>query len=333
LLVTDLLDGSLAVINPDSPSTSTVIPIASTTSTSSTCINGPLYVAAAANNQAFVTTGGLPAAGCPSSGITYIVNLQTLQVSQASAQCGSGFTVDASGDGSLIVIGRPSAGPCLYSAQSGAYLGLSATTYYGYFGASISSDANVIGSGQSFADTLGNILGTAARPIPYYGNENTYNPPTPLLRPRLNASGSLSYTAYANWFDILDVAHATVRLRFSMTETISATASPLAIDSGGRFVFLITNQGLTVVDMGEAPLSVGHLNLQTAAPGTQITVRGSGFDSGLTAKLGGVPVAISVSDENTLQLTVPALSSGPQDLVLTRSDGTTYTLENGIVLP
>ena len=347
LLVTDLLDGSLAVINPDSPSTSIAIPIAATTSTSSTCITGPLYVAAAANNQAFVTTGGLPAAGCPSSGITYIVNLQTAKVTRpaAYAQCSigslpvsggftDGFTVDASGDGNFVVIGNSTYNSaCLYSAQSGTYLSLPSITYYGNSGASISSDGNIAGSGQSFADTSGNLVGTFARPIPYYGNANTYNPPLPLLRPRLNASGSLSYTAYANWFDILDLAHAALRLRFALAETISATASPLAIDSGGRFVFLITTQGLTVVDLGEAPLSIGHLNPQTASPGMQIIVRGSGFDSGLTAKLGSAPATISVSDENTLQLTVPALSSGPQDLVLIRSDGTTYTLENGIVLP
>jgi len=32
-------------------------------------------------------------------------------------------------------------------------------------------------------------------------------------------------------------------------------------------------------------------------------------------------------------LTIPSAASGPQDIVLTRSDGETYTLENGVVLP
>jgi hypothetical protein len=46
-----------------------------------------------------------------------------------------------------------------------------------------------------------------------------------------------------------------------------------------------------------------------------------------------VTASISITDQNTLTLTVPSASSGPQDIVLTRGDGEVYTLENGIVLP
>jgi IPT/TIG domain len=122
-------------------------------------------------------------------------------------------------------------------------------------------------------------------------------------------------------------------LRFSLTQTIQDTATPLAIDSGGRFVYLVTKKGLTVVDLGAAPLSIGHLSHQNASPGTQTTLRGSGFDSGTTATVGGVAAFVSVSDENTLTLTIPAAASGPQDIVLTRTDGEAYTLESGVILP
>jgi IPT/TIG domain len=143
----------------------------------------------------------------------------------------------------------------------------------------------------------------------------------------------LYYLSYPSFFEIIDVAHATLRMRFSLTETIQATASPLAIDSGGRYVYLLTDKGLTVVDLGAAPLSIGHLNHQNASSGSQIVVRGSGFDSGTTATVGGVAASVSISDENTLTLTVPTASSGPEDIVLTKSDGEIYTLENGVVLP
>lgn len=76
-----------------------------------------------------------------------------------------------------------------------------------------------------------------------------------------------------------------------------------------------------MVDLGAAPLSIGHLSQQNVSPGTQVVVRGSGFDCGTTAKLGGVAASVVVSDENTLTLTVPAAGSGPQDMTLTRSDG------------
>ncbi len=62
----------------------------------------------------------------------------------------------------------------------------------------------------------------------------------------------------------------------------------------------------------------------------QIKVRGSGFTSGITACLGGQAASVTLVDASTLQLAVPTLPSGPQDLVLTRSDGVSYTLASAI---
>jgi hypothetical protein len=157
--------------------------------------------------------------------------------------------------------------------------------------------------------------------------------PPPLYRPLLNASGSLYYIAYPNYFEIVDVLHARLLMRFSLNETIQATASPLAIDAGGRHVYLATDKGLTIVDLGAAPLAIGHLSQQTAGAGSQVTVRGSGFDSSITATVGGEPASVNVTDENTLTLTVPAAGGGPEDILLTRGDGATYTMENGIIVP
>jgi hypothetical protein len=82
-----------------------------------------------------------------------------------------------------------------------------------------------------------------------------------------------------------------------------------------------------------SPLSIGHRSQQTAAPGTQVTVRGSEFDSTTTAAV-GVAAAVAFLDESTLTLTIPA-KSGPQDIVLTRTGahGESYSLENGVALP
>jgi IPT/TIG domain len=146
-------------------------------------------------------------------------------------------------------------------------------------------------------------------------------------------TGSLYYIAYPNYFEVVDVLHARLLMRFSLTETVQATASPIAIDSGGRHVYLITDKGLTVVDLGQAPLAIGHLSQQTAGAGTQVAVRGSGFDASVTATVGGEPASVSITDENTLRLTVPAVASGPEDIVLVRGDGATYTYESGLTIP
>jgi hypothetical protein len=326
LLVANMLDGALAVINPDTLSTY-AIPIAPAGPGVNNCQVGPLYVAATSANQAFVAYGSLPAPSCPPSGPVYIANL--LQpFSVTPSQC-SGTGLDSSGDGKFVAIGGA---PCIYSVQSSSYTMGSFPFPLVRFGVAISSDANLIGSDQILGDIHANMLGSIARPIPFYGSPFA-NSPTLFLQPKLNASGSLYYLSYPNYFEIIDVAHATLRMRFPLTGTIQWTASPLAIDSGGRNVYLITDKGLTVVDLGAAPLSIGHLSQQNASPGSQILVRGSGFDSGTTATVGGIAASVSFSDQNTLMLTIPTAPSGPQDIVLTRSGGEIYTLENGVVLP
>jgi hypothetical protein len=80
LLATNLLDGSLSVINPDNPASTFAILVLTPITSSSTCTIGPLYVAATSNSQAFITTGGLPGPGCPAEGNLYIANLSTRTV-------------------------------------------------------------------------------------------------------------------------------------------------------------------------------------------------------------------------------------------------------------
>jgi hypothetical protein len=104
LLVADLLDGTLAVINPDTPSSTYVISIAAVNQgINGNCPTGSLYVAATSANQAFVATGSLPAPACPASGIICIANRQSRAVT--IAQRSGGTSVDSSADGNLVGIG------------------------------------------------------------------------------------------------------------------------------------------------------------------------------------------------------------------------------------
>ena len=188
-------------------------------------------------------------------------------------------------------------------------------------------------------DVSGNMLGGVARPAVFFPGQlgivyplNNY-PANTFERPRLNASGSLYYWAYPNYFEVFDVPTAMLKLRFSLSETIQNVETPLAIDEGGRQVFLITDKGLTVVDLGTAPLSVGHLSSTSGAASTQIQVRGSGFVNGLSVKVGGQLATTIFVDENTLKFTVPALASGPHDLTVTDPNGISYTLVSAILAP
>ncbi len=343
LLVTDLLDGSLAVVNPDSPSSSFAFAIGPVNYTVNNCANGPQYVAATSDHRAFVATGSLPAASCPADGILYVADLQSKTAAQPpylNNKCYVGnsalpftdaYAVQGSTDGNYIAIGASTLNPgCLYSVPANSYTPLNLPLHGG---TSLAGDANVVSGGMSFSDTIGNRIANIAQPLPLYHWFDGMQPAPPLYKPVLNASGSLYYLAYPNYFEIIDVFHARLLMRFSLTETVQDTASPIAIDAGGRHVYLITDKGLTIVDLGAAPLAIGHLSQQTAGAGSQVIVRGSGFDTSVTATVGGEPASVSVTDENTLTLTMPAAAAGPEDILLTRGDGATYTMENGIILP
>jgi hypothetical protein len=344
LLAADLPDGSLAVINPDAPFNTYAIPITNQKIGDNNCAFGPLYVAATSTNQAFVSLGSLPAPSCTQFGNVFIANLLARTAIQAPAPpcpgapnvgCAGGLSVDATADGNFVGIGGGGirTDPWIYSVQNSSYSVGPFPESRGY-GITISGDGNVVGSNQDLTDLSMNLLGDVAQPTALYASLlSGTSPPTELLRPRLNASGSLYYFAYPHYFEIIDVAHALLRMRFSLTQTIQNTGSPLAIDSGGQHIYLLTDRGLTVVDLGAAPLSIGHMSQSTASPGTQITVRGSGFDSASTAAVGGISATINVTDQNTLTLTMPQVPSGPQDIVLTSGAGDSYTLENGVTAP
>lgn len=331
LLAADLLDGSLAVTNPDSPGSSYFVPIAPTTQ-GQNCSFGPFYVAPIVNNQAFVVTGAFPAPTCGPGGTLYLSNLTTRSAGPppSAANCGAAF-ISAAQDGSKVALGGTvdSSAFCIYDVASNSSTINDSNQDYG---AAFSGDGQVAASEFVLTDSSANTVGRVGRPDIYYATLGTNSAQPNLLVPQFNAAGSLYYMAFPNFFDIVDVQHALLRMRFSLSETVQNTAVPMAIDSGGQLVFLITDKGLTIVDLGEAPLSIGWLNPSMASPGTQVVVRGSGFNSSTTATVNGQNAAVLVTDHNTLSLTVPAVSPGPATIVLANGDGTTYSLASVLAI-
>jgi len=122
-------------------------------------------------------------------------------------------------------------------------------------------------------------------------------------------------------------------MRFSLAQTVQDIPRPIAIDEGGRRVFLVTNEGLTVVDMGQAPLSIGHLGTASPVSGGTLQVRGSGFDANTTVMVDTTSVTASLVDENTIDVTLPMLTSGAHDLNFKRNDGSSVTVQTLILIP
>jgi len=221
-------------------------------------------------------------------------------------------------------------GLCVYdvAANKSSCSGAAQTT-----SVAISGDGHAVASEFVLADSAANVVGRVGRPEVYYSALGSDTAHRHLLAPKLNDSGSLYYLAFPNFIDIVDFRQGLLRIRFSLSETMSNTATPMAIDASGRYLYLLTGIGLTIIDLGEAPLSVGWLSAATASPGQQITVRGSGFSTSTTASVGGQVATLALVDANTLTLTVPALSAGPTTIMLSNGDGQTYTATGLLTIP
>jgi hypothetical protein len=89
----------------------------------------------------------------------------------------------------------------------------------------------------------------------------------------------------------------------------------------------VTTSGLTIVQLANVPLGIGSIAPASgAAGGASGTIRGSGFQSTTKAALGGKQASVTFKDMNTLSIVTPALSPGPQQLVLVNPDGESVAL-------
>jgi hypothetical protein len=137
--------------------------------------------------------------------------------------------------------------------------------------------------------------------------------------------------------DIRDAHSGRLRLRVYLPEPFAMLSTDadglhgafLTLDENGQRLFALTTSGVSVVKLSSVPLGIGTLNPASgpSAGGTALTLSGSGFQSGITATLGGKSANVAFKDMNTLTLTTPALSSGPQQLVLTNPGGESVSLD------
>jgi len=117
------------------------------------------------------------------------------------------------------------------------------------------------------------------------------------------------------------------------TDTDGLHGTFLTLDENGQRLFALTTSGVTILQLSSVPLGIGTVApvAGPSAGGTSVTIRGSGFQSGTKATLGGKALTVTFKDKNTLTSTTPALSSGAQQLVLTNPDGESVLLDAAFV--
>jgi len=137
--------------------------------------------------------------------------------------------------------------------------------------------------------------------------------------------------------DIRDAHTGQLRLRVYLPEPFAMLNTDvdgmhgafLTTDENGQRLFALTTNGLSILQLANVPLGLGTLSPSagSVSGGSAITVRGSGFQSGITATLGGKSATVTLKDMNTLTLTTPSMSAGPQQLTLTNQDGESVSLD------
>jgi hypothetical protein len=152
--------------------------------------------------------------------------------------------------------------------------------------------------------------------------------PAPAAPPAIGIQGGV---------DIIDAHTGRLRLRIFLPEPLAALSTDLdalhgtflAIDENGQRIFALTTSGLTVIQLANVPLSIGTISPASApvSGGATLTIRGSGFQFGATAIVGGKSAATTFKDMNTLTVTTPQLTAGPQQILITNPDGNSYALD------
>lgn len=349
LLAANFSDNSVAIIDPDNPSTAQAVQIVPTGS--SLCPEGPTELAATSTGHAFVS---IASSSCGTGGI-YDLDLTTLAVNlshvglflQASQP---GNYISASRDGSKVFVVVPGSDPgpvYVWDAATSVW----STGWPGrLFGdGTASGDGNVFavsggtGTGASigfsFVDPLANRLSVTGLPdyIPFLPSQQGM---------KLNDSGSLLYApVYAGFqtqairqsaVDIYDVQRNELRERVLLSESFASPTSQatnvLALDTGGQNIFLITQSGLTVLTLDSVPLSIGSISPTSGAPGSIVTIHGSGFTSSTTVSFGTTSASPTIIDSNTLHVTLPGTPAGPTSVTLAAPNGFTYTLDAAFVV-
>lgn len=170
----------------------------------------------------------------------------------------------------------------------------------------------------------------------------------------LHPSGALLYQPFLTGapeslgvkggIDVLDAHSGALRLRIFlpqqfMTAVDGLHGSFLATDENGQRLFAITSSdgtlqtaALTIVELAAVPLGIGTIqpSAVSAAGGATLAIRGSGFVHGVAIAINGKAATVAFKDANTLSVTAPALTPGPQQITVTNPDGESVSLDAAV---
>jgi len=329
LLAANFADTSVAIIPPDNPSSSAAVQIPVNLANSP----GVADVVATSTGKVFVDGVSGTFSGC--GGLLYELDLTTLKSTLRSDLPFPGLQVGGNNfsraaTGGQVFLAGDNCGGFVWNAATDQFVqGLSG------IGTAASDDGYWFASDYTRLDSQ--MIQHIQAQVPEFFSISLAFPD--VAGEKMNASGSLLYTPIPQGYPVSESGGV------SITDTNSGawlgqillseqTPSPPAqggmdFDEAGNRLFLITNKGLTIVNLATPPLSIGYLSPATgpASGGTTVKIRGSGFQPGATVTFGGTTVPSTFVDSSTLQVSTPSGSAGGGRVSIQNPDGTSYSLD------
>lgn len=355
LLVANWADGSVAVIDPDNPESSTAIAVGTPPNYAAGITVGPFQIAPTNNGQAYISLASVPQLlknyarvltpashggassqakpqSAPFNGpYTWLLNLQTMAATPVASSgfVPGGYFMAASSDGSQICSANPNNGPMtLFNVAS-------ATTVVGPISENEGADVCAVNGGVAVSatqnrngrpiasDMFMRTLSVAA--INSYQYLDLLGPSEDLLTGiAADDTGALMYVPWGQEVALFDIHTGEYRERIALPALLEEmTTGSLLVDQTGKEIFVVSQSGLTVIQLDSLPLAIGSIS----AVGSNWTVAGVGFLPGTTLAVDGAPQSVAYTDAQHLAVSgAPALSA-IHTVTLTNPDGHTYTYD------
>lgn len=275
-------------------------------------------------------TGSLSCSGTPACGVDGVsVTVAPLQ------------PMASSGDGSQVFVAGGYGSWILNYSSNAVALGpeLDPFNFWQMGDAAADADGTLFAQGYAVYDQQNVMRSDATGGSVYVGSYfgASLDPLDYLFGEKLNASGSLLYvpaqtaSPSPGFVDIFDTHTGQLAWQVAMPEHLPGAFNTMTIDETGTKMFVISNSGITIAQLPQLPLGLATVRPATGSAGTEVTLRGSGFQTGATVTFGTTTVSATFVDAQTLRATVPSLPAGPLRIVVTNPDGTAYNFDDAFV--
>lgn len=347
LVVSNYADGSVAVVDPDNPSNATAVAVGNV---SNPYMQGPSLVAATSNGKVFVGLAGPPNAIAFSNALTGggprsprlsggprpadVTPLPTTWLLDLTTMSATAYGAINSPESPFMAASPDGEQVCF----SGLYQPL---TLYQSATDSVTYGPGIQGPNMCAAN--GNIVATvevsggdvqmpsasdlSLRQLSISGIPDfqlLQLPGIGFLGLAVDSTGSLIYQPILKNIALWDAHTGELREVISTpSNLIELFSGTLLINQAGDQVYVVTNNGLTIVQLDTLPLAIGSITTS----GASWSIAGTGFVSGTTLSIDGKTVSIQFTDAHHLQVPNAPELAATHTITLTNPDGHSYTYD------